>query len=358
MATDAQPAGLYRLLRPALFALPPERAHRLAVALLATNILPSAPPASPLLAVRIAGLDFASPLGLAAGFDKNAQCVAGALGLGLSHVEIGTVTPRPQTGNAKPRVFRLPAHGALINRLGFNNAGAQAAAARLRGRKFRGIVGGNIGRNRDSTDATADYLAAMRTLYPVVDYLTVNVSSPNTEGLRALQQVEPLQRLLEALYAERTRQVAGGLPHRPIFVKLAPDLSDDELTLIAGLLRALCVEAVLMGNTTLARPGLPDMGITAQAGGLSGRPLFEHSTDRLKFLYRILEGSIPIIGIGGVDSPQAAYAKIRAGASLVQLYTGLIYAGYGLPRQILAGLAQRLTQEGTANISALVGRDA
>ena len=347
--------SLYTALRPALFLLPPERAHRAAICVLQRGLGPVSGPAHASLATNVAGLDFANPVGLSAGFDKNAECYAGALRAGFGHVEIGTVTPRAQPGNPTPRIFRLVEERAVINRLGFNNEGAEAARDRLIGRKGAGIVGGNIGKNKESVDAIADYLSAMRTLYPHVDYITANISSPNTPGLRALQAGDELRALIDALHATRAELVAAGAPHRPIFVKIAPDCDDAMLEAIADVARATQLDGLIVSNTTIARDAVASSRYASEMGGLSGAPLFEPSTKVLANVYTLTEGKIPLIGVGGIASAEDAYAKIKAGASLVQLYTALVYQGVGLADDINQGLAKLLLRDGFSNIREAVG---
>ena len=267
--------SLYTTLRPALFLLSPEQAHRAAICALQRGLVPPARRVHANLKTTVAGLQFDNPVGLAAGFDKNAECIEGALAAGCGFVEIGTVTPRAQAGNPSPRVFRLVEHEAIINRLGFNNEGMDATAARLAKRSGRGIVGGNIGKNKDTEEAIADYTAAMRALYPYVDYITANVSSPNTPGLRALQAADELMALISALQQLRTHLVAAGGPHRPIFVKIAPDCDDAMLDAIAHTARATQLDGLIVSNTTLARDAVANSPHAQQAGGL-GRCVCYH----------------------------------------------------------------------------------
>lgn len=305
----------------------------------------------PILASRRFGLEFPNPVGLAAGFDKNAEVPEAALRLGFGFAEFGTVTPLAQAGNPKPRIFRLPEQRAVINRLGFNNAGLEPAAARaeaLQGRS--GIIGGNIGKNKDATDAVADYVTGTVRLSPLVDYLTVNVSSPNTPGLRALQGRAMLTELLSAVQAARLKPV-------PVLVKIAPDLTEDDLEDIIRAVIDTQVAGIIISNTTIARPpGLP-VKLAAEAGGLSGVPLFGPSTEMLRRAYRLIGDVVPLVGVGGIASADDAYAKIRAGASLVQLYTAMVYQGPGLVRRIKTGLAARLKADGYARLDDAVGAD-
>ncbi len=307
----------------------------------------------PILAIRRFGLDFTNPVGLAAGFDKNAEVTAAALELGFGFAEFGTVTPRPQPGNPKPRIFRLPDQQAVINRLGFNNAGLEAAAVRatalIRGK--RGIVGGNIGKNKDSHDSDADYVTGARRITPLVDYLTVNVSSPNTPGLRALQGRAMLTELLSAVQAARQVPV-------PVLVKIAPDLTESDLEDIVHAATDTKIGGIIVSNTTIERPDNLAPKLAAETGGLSGAPLFAPSTEMLRRAYRLAGTAIPLVGVGGISSADDAYAKIRAGACLVQLYTALVYQGPGLITRIKSGLAARLRADGFANIEDAIGADA
>ena len=349
----------FRLAGPLLRALPPETAHQLTLRALAAGAVPAAAHADdPALACRVWGLDFANPIGLAAGFDKNAEVVDPMLRLGFGFVEAGSVTPRPQPGNPRPRLFRAPEQGAIVNRLGFNNDGLGAFAHQLRVRQARGkppgIVGANVGKNRDSEDAAADYAAGVRAVAPLADYVVVNVSSPNTPGLRALQRRTELESLLHAVLQARTD--AGVKP--PLLVKVAPDLSAEEIEDIAAVVVETGIDGIVVSNTTISRPaGLPPV-IAAEQGGLSGKPLFELSTRVLAAFYRATGGRVPLIGVGGVSSGADAYAKIRAGASLVQLYTALVYAGPGLVGSIKRELAGLLRRDGLASVEAAVGAEA
>jgi dihydroorotate dehydrogenase len=347
---------LYRLVRPLLRALPPETAHRLTVAALAAGLGGRADaPDPPSLRQRLWGLDFPNPLGVAAGFDKDARAPAALLRLGFGFVETGTVTPRPQSGNPKPRVFRLDDDMAVINRMGFNGGGLDALVARIAGRnRGAGIVGVNIGRNRDSADAAADYAEGVRRAAPIADYLVVNVSSPNTPGLRDLQARAVLDALLRELIEARARTGVSV----PLLLKIAPDLIPEERADIAAVALATGIDGIVVANTTIARPSGLHSPQAQEAGGLSGRPLFAPSTALLAEIYRLTEGRIPLVGVGGVASAADAYAKIRAGASLVQLYTALIFAGPALIGEIKTGLAGLLRRDGLASVGEAVGADA
>jgi dihydroorotate dehydrogenase len=341
------------ILRQVLFCLPAERAHDLTIAGLRAGLGPRArAQADPLLALQVWGKLFANPLGLAAGFDKDARVMTAMGRLGFGFVEVGTLTPQPQPGNPRPRLFRLREDRAVINRLGFNNGGAAAAAERLaafRARHAGAIVGVNIGRNRDSADAVADYAEAARVLGPFADYLVVNVSSPNTPGLRDLQGTKELAELVGAVRAAR------GATAPPVVVKIAPDLADGQLADICALARSGGMDGLVVSNTTLARPETLRSALRNEVGGLSGAPLMAPSTRLLAEAYAELRGRVPLVGVGGVASAADAYAKIRAGASLVQLYSSLIYEGPGLPGRILAGLTERLRADGFAAVTDAVG---
>jgi dihydroorotate dehydrogenase len=342
----------YPLVRPLLRALPPETAHRLTLAALAAGLggasWTSDPPE---LRQRLWGLEFPNPIGIAAGFDKDARAPDALLRLGFGFVEVGTVTPRPQPGNPRPRVFRLEADGALINRMGFNSSGLDVVVRRLTGRQRRGIVGVNLGKNRDSENASADYLEGVRRAGQLADYLVVNVSSPNTPGLRDLQARAVLESLLRELLA--AREETGS--HAPLLVKIAPDLASEERRDIAAVALASRIDGIIVSNTTVARPTGLRSTAAAEAGGLSGRPVLEPSTTLLAEMFRLTEGGVPLIGVGGVASAEDAYAKIRAGASLVQLYTALVFAGPGLLGRIKTGLAALLRRDGFASIAEAVG---
>ncbi|HEY0324936.1 MAG TPA: quinone-dependent dihydroorotate dehydrogenase, partial [Allosphingosinicella sp.] len=337
--------ALYSLLRPAIFALDAERAHRMTIAALKLKPArrPSAP--DPVLATRVAGLDFPNPVGLAAGFDKDAEVFAQMLGLGFGFVEVGTLTPRPQSGNPKPRLFRLAEDEAVINRMGFNNGGQAEAAARLRSRRRgRGIVGVNIGANKDSVDRIADYAQGVRAMAPLADYLTVNISSPNTPGLRALQDKGALTELL----AEVVEARGGEGP--PIFLKVAPDLEPMDIQDISEAVLAQRIDALIVANTTISRPALRSRH-AQEMGGLSGAPLKSLALKRLRSVRRATGGQLPLIAAGGIASGADAWARIKAGASLVQLYSALVFHGPGLARRIAAELRMLAEREGYAHIA-------
>lgn len=340
---------LFSLARPALFLLDPEDAHGFTIA--ALKALPRrSQHFAPSLASRVAGLDFPSPVGLAAGFDKNAEVPDAMLSLGFGFVETGTVTPLPQAGNPRPRLFRLVADEGVINRMGFNNQGLDAARERLARRERCGIVGANVGANKDAADRIADYVAGVTAMAGVADYLTVNISSPNTPGLRGLQDAGALTELLDAVQAVRTT----GAP--PLFLKLAPDLDRAEIDAVA---RAVAgkVDALIIGNTTVSRPPLQSRD-AGEAGGLSGAPLRSLAAAKLAEFRAATGGSVPLIAAGGIDSADEAYARIRAGASLVQLYSALVFHGPGLAGRISDGLAALLARDGFASVADAVGVDA
>lgn len=329
----------------ALHRLDPERAHDLSLKALATGLvpLPGTPFTSPRLAVSLAGLDLPNPVGLAAGYDKNARVVVPLTRAGFGFVEVGAATPRPQPGNPRPRLFRLTEDRAIINRFGFNNEGAQAICARLAQRQRGGVpVGLNIGANKDSDDRAADFAHVASLAAPVADFLTINVSSPNTEKLRDLQGARALAALIRGVLD--ARDGSGARP--PVFVKIAPDLDEASLAELAAVLRDSGIDGAIATNTTLTRNGLSSSH-AQETGGLSGAPLFDLSTRMLARLYRHLGGSLPIIGVGGIGSVDQAWAKIEAGASAVQLYSALIYQGFSLAQQIARGLDARLAAENT-----------
>jgi dihydroorotate dehydrogenase len=347
----------YALIRPLLWRLPAEAAHRLTIALLrlgAGRLLAdraSTAAAPPLLQQQLWGLDFANPIGLAAGFDKEGEVADAMLGLGFGFVEVGTVTPCPQPGNPKPRLFRLGEDEAAINRMGFNSGGLDRVLALLARRKHRGIVGVNLGANRQSVDRAADYAAGIRRAAAVADYLVVNVSSPNTPGLRDLQRRAELERLLGRLRS--ARDDATKTP--PLLLKIAPDLTPAECRDIAEVALAAGIDGMIIANTTLARPAELKSRHALEPGGLSGRPLYAGSTALLADMYRLTQGRLPLIGAGGVSSATDAYGKIRAGASLVQLYTALVFRGPALVGEIAAGLAELLERDCFSSIVQAIG---
>jgi dihydroorotate dehydrogenase len=346
--------ALLRLISPLVARLEPEAAHRLTIRALQWGLIRAAleKPDSR-LAMRLFGLDFPNPIGLAAGADKNAEAPDGALAMGLGFVEVGTVTPKPQSGNARPRLFRLAEDRAIINRMGFNNDGCDAVLARLSARRGGGIVGVNIGANRDSVDRIGDYVTGLAAFGPLASYVAVNVSSPNTPGLRDLQARSEL----EALVARLGEARAGLARPVPLLVKIAPDLDRDALADIVEVCLAGGIDGIIVSNTTVSRPPLRSR-FAGEAGGLSGRPLFDHSTRTLAATFRLVGGRIPLIGVGGIDSPDAAWAKVTAGASLIQLYTALAFEGPELVTAIRHGLSRRLDEHNMTSIAQAVGINA
>jgi len=341
--------ALYPLLRPLVFALDAERAHRLTIR--ALKALPAGKPAEAddVLATRVAGLDFPNPIGLAAGFDKDAEVFAQMLGLGFGFAEIGTLTPLPQAGNPKPRLFRLAEDQAVINRMGFNNGGLDAAKARLGGR-WPGIVGVNVGANKDSADRIGDYGRAVREMAPLADYLTVNISSPNTPGLRALQDKGALDDLVAAVSEARGGAAA------PIFLKVAPDLERADIDDIAAVAMGR-LDGLIVSNTTVSRPALRSRH-AGEAGGLSGAPLKALALERLRDFRSATGRQMPLIAAGGIASGADAYARILAGASLVQLYSALVFEGPGLARRVASELKTLLERDGFASVADAVGSGA
>ena len=343
MSGGERTARLLRLLNP-------EVAHRLTIAALKRRRLKPLQRGDPRLALQFFGLSFPSPVGMAAGFDKNGEVPDALLRLGFGFVEIGTVTPRPQRGNPKPRVFRLPADEAVINRLGFNNQGQFSVARNLERRRGRGgLVGINIGANRDSDDRIADYVAGVSRFAPFASWLTVNISSPNTPGLREFQQPDELAQLLDKVTQAREAAIAAAGRRVPLFVKISPDLDDRQLRALLQTVLRHQVDGLVISNTTTARMPLKSRR-SQQLGGISGRPLFERSTAMLARTRSLVGNRLVLIGVGGVDGPGAAWAKIAAGADLIQLYTGMIYKGPGLVERIKAGLVSRLEDRNFSHI--------
>ncbi|MDK9722119.1 MAG: quinone-dependent dihydroorotate dehydrogenase [Rhodospirillales bacterium] len=348
---------LYCLAWPLLKRLDPEEAHRLAIKALACGLLPNLSRPDPLmLKTLLWGLTFPNPIGLAAGFDKNAEAPDGLFRLGFGFVELGTVTPLPQEGNPKPRLFRLAEDEAIINRMGFNNDGAVAVRSRLVRHKNRsGILGVNLGKNKTTEDAAADYEKGVMLLAPMADYVVVNISSPNTPGLRALQGRDALSALLGRTRSALKTAMPGKSP--PLLVKVAPDLEAQDRKDIADVALACAIDGLVVSNTTIARPQSLKSAQCSETGGLSGKPLFVPSTEILADFYRLTAGRLPLIGVGGVASGADAYAKIRAGASLVQVYSALIYKGPMLIERIKSELCHLLRRDGFTRISDAVGAD-
>ena len=345
---------IFRLLRPALFTLDSEVAHRLAIDGL--KVLPPRRPTPPgKLAIQVAGIDFPNPVGVAAGFDKDAEVPDALLGIGFGFTEVGSITPLPQSGNPKPRLFRLVEDSAVINRMGFNNGGAQAALARLEKRVGRpGIVGINVGANKDSADRIADYAVMTRMMAPHASYLAVNISSPNTPGLRALQDEGALTELLDAVIEARTLVAPDNPP--PIFLKVAPDLEPADIDAIARIALDKKLGALIVSNTTISRPSLRSRH-AEEAGGLSGTPLKPLALQRVRDFRKATGGQIPLVGVGGISSADDAWARIKAGASLVQLYSAMVYEGPGLGAKIVRGLERLMMREGYSSIAEAVGTE-
>lgn len=341
--------SLFNYFRPLVFTLEPETAHRLTIRLLRLSLVPGAGGFDdPVLRSRVAGLNFQNPLGLAAGFDKNAEVPDAMMKQGFGFVEVGTVTPLPQAGNPRPRLFRLTEDEAVINRMGFNNEGLEAVKARLQGRQRQGIIGANVGANKTSSDPAQDYVTGLAGLQGLADYFVVNISSPNTPGLRQLQGRAALDDLLSRLDAVKP---AGA----PLFVKIAPDLTIEERRDIAEVVMAHKIDGLIVSNTTIGGRESLKSRFRGETGGLSGRPLFALSTEVLADFYRLTGGKLPIIGVGGVASGADAYAKICAGASLVQLYSALVYQGPGLVARICRELAAHLKADGFNSVNEAVG---
>ncbi len=342
---------VYRLFRPAIFTLDPERAHRLAIA--ALKLGPKGQPAAlggP-LETTVAGITLPNPLGMAAGFDKDAEVPDALFGLGFGHVEVGSITPKPQEGNPKPRLFRLTEDQAVINRMGFNNSGAEAAHARIRARRGKsGVLGINIGANKDSRDRIADYAMMAEVMAPLATYLTVNISSPNTPGLRSLQDEGALVALLDAVLEAR------GSDGPPVFLKVAPDLEPADVDAIARIAIEKRLGALIVSNTTIDRPPLksPDK---SEGGGLSGAPLKAKALARLRDFRKATGGVMPLVGVGGIATAEDAWERIRAGASLVQVYSAMTYAGPGIARAVTSGLKALMQRDGFSSIAEAVGSE-
>jgi dihydroorotate dehydrogenase len=347
---------VFDIARRALFMLEPETAHGASIAALKSGLVPACRlPADPRLAVTVAGLRFPNPLGLAAGYDKNAEVPQAILRLGFGFTEVGTLTPKPQAGNPRPRIFRLVEDEAVINRLGFNNEGHEAALRRLSAPRGEGIVGVNIGANKDTADRIGDYVAGIRRFAGLASYFTINISSPNTPGLRDLQARDSLAALLSATLGARDEEALRHGRGVPVFLKIAPDLTEEGMDDIAAEILSHRLDGLIVSNTTLARDGLTDRQQANEAGGLSGKPLFRRSTAVLARMRKRIGNTLPIIGVGGISSAETALEKIRAGADLVQLYSSMVYGGPGLPGEIVKGLSRSLDRLGVASISELRG---
>ncbi len=352
--------GLFdALARPLMRRLDPENAHRLAINALKLTPIPRAPADDPRLGMRVFGLNFPNPVGMAPGFDKHAEAPDALMRLGFGFVDIGTVTPLPQPGNPRPRLFRLEPDEGVINRLGFNSEGAEAVLRRLAARAHKGgIVGVNVGANKEARDRIGDYVSQIELFAPVASYFTCNISSPNTPGLRDLQQGSVFDELLARVMDARAR-ISRQAGVTPVLIKIAPDLTLNELDDIVGAARRHRVDGIIVGNTTVTRPAwLRDRTTAREAGGLSGRPLFALSTRVLAETYVRVEGAFPLIGVGGIDSTETALAKIRAGACLIQLYSALVFRGLSLVGEIKRGLLDVLRRGGHAGFDELVGADA
>ncbi len=348
--------NVYPFLRPILMSMDAEKAHRLTISLLKTGLGPRYACADPALSCKVFGIEFKNPLGLAAGFDKDAEVIAPLFHMGFGFVEAGTVTPRPQPGNPKPRVFRDAGNKSVINRMGFPGKGldyfaGNVAAYRQGHGKGQDVLGANIGINKDAPSPVDDYRDGIARLAPAADYITVNVSSPNTAGLRDLQRRDELDRLLEALMEERNRQPVKP----PLLLKVAPDLDSAQRAAIAELALRHRIDGLIVSNTTLARPAALAPALKEEKGGLSGQLLKDLATDVIGDFYRLTEGNLPIVGAGGIGGPEDAYAKICAGASLVQVYTGLVFEGPSLVPRILEGLAALLKKDGFSHVAEAVG---
>jgi dihydroorotate dehydrogenase len=347
---------LFGLARPFIHALDAETAHHATVQALKVLPLPPAHPDADCLKTSAFGLDFPNPVGLAAGFDKHAEVPDAALKLGFGFVEVGGVTPLPQPGNARPRVFRLVDDGAIINRYGLNSEGAAAVRNRLAARRRQGIVGVNIGANKDSEDRTADYVTLVKSLADVCDYISINVSSPNTPGLRNLQGRATLDDLLVRLVDARAQSAGKATP---LLLKIAPDVTEHDLDDIVDVARARRIDGMIVSNTTIARPSsLRDQKQAKETGGLSGKPLFDASTKVLAQVYQRVEKQFPLVGVGGIDSAETALAKIAAGATLIQFYSAMVFKGPGLASEIKAGLVDACKERGVQSVAALVGSKA
>ncbi len=339
---------MYALLRPLLFGLDPEKAHGLALKALQTGLIRSGQ--LPKLETHVLGFSVPNPLGLAAGFDKDAEALDGAFALGFGFVEVGTVTPKPQPGNPKPRLFRDAQSRAIINRMGFPGKGAAYVRSRLeafRRKNAKAVVGVNIGKNKETEDAAADYAAGVQSFEDLASYLVVNISSPNTPGLRALQRRDELSALLD-----RTLKARKG--KTPVLVKVAPDLTEEECADIAAVALLSGIDGLVVSNTTLSRPDFLPAGFAAEKGGLSGEPLFIHSTEVVRTFYNLTNGKLPIIGVGGVSSAEDALSKLSAGAALVQLYSALVFQGPGLVAEVIKGMSRGLAASGQSAGKSLI----
>lgn len=348
----------FKILRPFLYMFSAETAHNMAIFALKNKLVPSSKKASSdLLKVKLFGLQFLSPVGMAAGFDKNGDAIEGLFGQGFGFVEVGTATPKPQSGNAKPRLFRLNEDEAIINRFGFNNKGADYFVQNLKSAKGSGILGANIGKNKTSESAVDDYLFMMEKVYGFSDYITINISSPNTPGLRDLQNKDELEEFLSEILLRKDKLKAESGKNIPILLKLAPDTDENQRHDISQVLLRQKIDGIIISNTTIGQRDVLKSAYANETGGLSGKPLFNMSTKMVADMYKLTGGNIPIIGVGGISSAEDAYAKIRAGASLVQVYSALIYQGFKLVQDINEGLINLLQKDGYSNVSEAVGAD-
>jgi dihydroorotate dehydrogenase len=348
----------YGLLRPFIYALDTELAHDLALRALRMGVVPAFPPkADPRLSRTLFGVSFPNPVGLAAGLDKNGSTIDGLFRVGFGSVEVGSVTPRPQPGNPKPRLFRLAPARALINRYGFNNEGLTPLRERLEKRKWKGgVVGVNLGANKDSPDRVADYVTGLGMIAGLADYAVINVSSPNTPGLRSLQEKDALVEILARVTAARDAAIARTGKPLPVLLKLSPDVTEAQLADIADAVKASTIDGAIVSNTTLDRTGLGNDPQAKETGGMSGRPLFRRATIQLARFRQLVGPAFPIIGVGGIDSGLTAWQKFEAGADLVQVYSGMIFEGPGLIGSILRNLSRRLDADGAKTIAAITGR--
>ncbi|MEH6526145.1 MAG: quinone-dependent dihydroorotate dehydrogenase [Sneathiella sp.] len=349
---------LYRLAKPLFFSLDAENAHNLSIKILKSGLVPGAPTLrDPILRSKVFGLDFPTPIGLSAGYDKNAAVLDPLARLGFGFVEAGSVTPQPQAGNPKPRIFRLESDNAIINRFGFNSQGLMVAAGNFAKRSSTGIVGANLGANKDSPDRIDDYVQGLQKLAPLVDYITVNISSPNTPGLRTLHGKQELDDLLGRLHETRAEMVSSDLRSIPILLKIAPDLTDDDKSDIAAASLEFSLDGLIISNTTISRPpGLQGKHLT-EVGGLSGAPLKSLSLSVLKDMYKATSGAIPLIGVGGIETADDALARLKAGASLLQLYTAMVYRGPYIAHEINQELAALLRKQNYSSIADCIGVD-
>ncbi len=348
----------FKILRPLLYKFSAETAHNIAIFALKNKLLPSSKKvSSDLLKVKLFGLEFENPVGMAAGFDKNGDAIAGLFGQGFGFVEVGTATPKPQSGNAKPRLFRLTEDEAIINRFGFNNKGADYFVRNLKSAKYSGVLGANIGKNKTSESALDDYLLMMEKIYGLSDYITINISSPNTAGLRDLQNKDELEPFLAEIMLKKSKLQAESGKNIPILLKLAPDTDENQRLDISQAVLRQKIDGIIISNTTIGQRDVLKSPYTNETGGLSGKPLFNTSTKMVTDMYKLTGGNIPIIGAGGVASAADAYAKIKAGASLVQVYSALIYQGFKLVHDINDGLIKLLKDDGYSNVMQAVGAD-